>query len=93
MRGAGEGTERFDLTFTRLWLVLVLGLFVVAGLDAVRFGWAPLPGWTVGPGFGPLALASVPIGWSAWHNTLRAELPGYAEFARHTRYRLLPGIW
>jgi len=25
--------------------------------------------------------------------TLRAELPGYAEYARHTRYRLLPGVW
>jgi protein-S-isoprenylcysteine O-methyltransferase Ste14 len=25
--------------------------------------------------------------------TLRAELPGYAEFARRVRYRLLPAIW
>jgi protein-S-isoprenylcysteine O-methyltransferase Ste14 len=25
--------------------------------------------------------------------TLRAELPGYAEFAERTRYRLLPGVW
>ncbi len=25
--------------------------------------------------------------------TLRRELPGYAEFATRTRYRLLPGIW
>lgn len=25
--------------------------------------------------------------------TLRNELPGYEEFARRTRYRLLPGIW
>ncbi len=25
--------------------------------------------------------------------TLRAELPGYADFARHTRFRLIPGIW
>ena len=25
--------------------------------------------------------------------TLRNELPGYAEYARNTRYRLLPGIW
>jgi protein-S-isoprenylcysteine O-methyltransferase Ste14 len=24
---------------------------------------------------------------------LQAELPGYAEYARRTRYRLLPGIW
>jgi protein-S-isoprenylcysteine O-methyltransferase Ste14 len=25
--------------------------------------------------------------------TLRAELPGYAEFAQQTRYRLIPGVW
>ena len=25
--------------------------------------------------------------------TLQAELPGYADYARHTRYRLLPGVW
>ena len=25
--------------------------------------------------------------------TLRAELPGYVEYASRTRYRLLPGIW
>jgi protein-S-isoprenylcysteine O-methyltransferase Ste14 len=25
--------------------------------------------------------------------TLHAELPGYAEYACHTPYRLLPGVW
>jgi protein-S-isoprenylcysteine O-methyltransferase Ste14 len=25
--------------------------------------------------------------------TLQEELPGYAEYARQTRYRLLPGVW
>jgi protein-S-isoprenylcysteine O-methyltransferase Ste14 len=25
--------------------------------------------------------------------TLQAELPGYAEFAQRTKYRLLPGVW
>lgn len=25
--------------------------------------------------------------------TLRAELPGYTDYARQTRYRLLPGVW
>jgi protein-S-isoprenylcysteine O-methyltransferase Ste14 len=25
--------------------------------------------------------------------TLQAELPGYAEYAQRTRYRLLPGVW
>jgi len=26
-------------------------------------------------------------------HTLQAELPGYTEYARRTRYRLLPGVW
>ncbi len=25
--------------------------------------------------------------------TLQAELPGYTEFAQHTRYRIVPGVW
>jgi len=25
--------------------------------------------------------------------TLQAELPGYAEYAQRTRYRLVPGVW
>jgi protein-S-isoprenylcysteine O-methyltransferase Ste14 len=25
--------------------------------------------------------------------TLQAELDGYKEFASHTRFRLIPGIW
>jgi protein-S-isoprenylcysteine O-methyltransferase Ste14 len=25
--------------------------------------------------------------------TLQAELPGYVDYARQVRYRLLPGIW
>jgi protein-S-isoprenylcysteine O-methyltransferase Ste14 len=25
--------------------------------------------------------------------TLQAELPGYADYARRTRYRLIPGVW
>jgi protein-S-isoprenylcysteine O-methyltransferase Ste14 len=25
--------------------------------------------------------------------TLRAELPGYADYAQHTRHRLIPGVW
>jgi protein-S-isoprenylcysteine O-methyltransferase Ste14 len=33
--------------------------------------------------------------WRTAHEdrTLRRELPGYEEFAAHTLYRLLPGVW
>jgi protein-S-isoprenylcysteine O-methyltransferase Ste14 len=54
----------------------------------------------------PLALASwwalVPAVWASavlilrtsWEDTLlQAELDGYAEYARRTRFRLVPGIW
>lgn len=56
--------------------------------------------------FAPLALGSwwafIPAGISAGlfvlrtaleDRTLRSELPGYAEYARRVRYRLVPGIW
>ena len=26
-------------------------------------------------------------------NTLKAELPGYPEYAARVRYRLVPGLW
>jgi protein-S-isoprenylcysteine O-methyltransferase Ste14 len=54
----------------------------------------------------PLSLASwwalIPAAWASaililrtsWEDALlQAELEGYAEYARHTRFRLLPGIW
>jgi protein-S-isoprenylcysteine O-methyltransferase Ste14 len=135
----------------------------VAGLDAVRFGWAPLPLWAIYPGLVLFAVGASLVTWcasvnphlertvriqtdrehrvitegpyrflrhpmyagvilgnlaaplilgSSWafavafydialftwraaleDRTLRAELPGYAEFAQQTRYRLLPGLW
>jgi len=31
---------------------------------------------------------------TSWEDrTLQAELPGYREYARRVRYRLLPGFW
>ncbi len=63
-------------------------------------------GIIIGYLFGPPAFASwwmaVPtlalVMLFAWRTanedrTLRAELPGYEEYAAQTRYRLLPGIW
>jgi protein-S-isoprenylcysteine O-methyltransferase Ste14 len=53
-----------------------------------------------------LALASwwalIPAAWASlvlivrtkWEDDLlRTELEGYSEYAKHTRYRLLPGLW
>jgi protein-S-isoprenylcysteine O-methyltransferase Ste14 len=54
----------------------------------------------------PLALGSLPAAAAALvglvilvirtaleDRTLQMELPGYADFARQTRYRLIPGVW
>jgi protein-S-isoprenylcysteine O-methyltransferase Ste14 len=43
----------------------------------------------------PAAVASaLLIVRTAWEDRLRhAELPGYADFARRTRFRILPGVW
>ena len=40
-----------------------------------------------------LVVVGIVIRTALEDRTLQAELPGYAEYARQTRYRLLPGIW
>ncbi len=40
-----------------------------------------------------LAVALFVLRTALEDRTLRQELPGYEDFARRTRYRLLPGIW
>ena len=43
----------------------------------------------------PQIIAALMLVWRTAREdkTLQAELPGYAEFAKETRYRLLPGVW
>jgi protein-S-isoprenylcysteine O-methyltransferase Ste14 len=47
--------------------------------------------WGLLPAALALALLIVRTGWE--DGLLRAELSGYADYARRTRYRLLPGLW
>lgn len=47
--------------------------------------------WALIPGF--LASIIIIIRTSLEDRTLQAELPGYADYARQVRFRLLPGIW
>ncbi|RJF68748.1 methyltransferase family protein [Rhodopseudomonas palustris] len=162
-KGFRGDTEPFDRLFYALFLPLIAGMPIVAGLDAGRFGWAPLPDWTALPGIllfvagsalstwallvnthaestvriqrdrahavvqsGPyrfvrhpmylgtligLPAAALMLG-SAWallpaaliialfvwrsareDEALHRELPGYADYAAATRFRLLPGLW
>lgn len=40
-----------------------------------------------------LTISLLVVRTSLEDRTLRAELPGYAEYAHRTRFRLIPGIW
>ena len=42
---------------------------------------------------GGLCAALIILRTALEDRTLRAELTGYADYARRVRYRLLPGIW
>lgn len=157
------GTKSWDTVLIPIYGVLYLGYPVVAGLDAVRYGWSSLPVFWIYPGIllyvigsaltlwvlltnpflettvriqterghhavthGPYAIVRHPmysgsilqylsfplILGSAWSlavslaviavvvirtgledKTLYNELPGYADYTRQTRHRLLPGVW
>jgi protein-S-isoprenylcysteine O-methyltransferase Ste14 len=43
----------------------------------------------------PQGFACLLLVWRTWmeDRTLKAELPGYAEYAEETRYRLVPRLW
>ncbi len=47
--------------------------------------------WALAPAL--LIAALMVVRTALEDRTLQAELPGYAEYARQTRYRLLPGVW
>jgi protein-S-isoprenylcysteine O-methyltransferase Ste14 len=160
---AGAGVERYDRVIAGLYVLLALVTPVVAGLDAVRYGWTSFPWWLFIAGLAILAPAEVFGTWamlvnehfeqfarvqadrdhrvvtsgpyavvrhpgylgailggfalplllgSVWtfvpailaaalfvvrtaleDGMLRRKLPGYEDYARRTRYRLLPGVW
>jgi protein-S-isoprenylcysteine O-methyltransferase Ste14 len=56
-----EGTKGFDWVFAVVFGAALILLQVVAGLDAVRFRWAPLPEWTLWLGVALLALGDIPV--------------------------------
>jgi protein-S-isoprenylcysteine O-methyltransferase Ste14 len=44
-RSIGEGTKPWDRVWLGLFRLMLLGLPIVAGLDAVRYGWTNVPWW------------------------------------------------
>ncbi len=64
-----------------------------AGLLLIMAGWPLLLGSTWS--YWPIAVVIVTliVRTVLEDRTLRRELPGYEEYTKRTRYRLLPGIW
>lgn len=56
-------TKDFDKAFLCAFLPLAIALPAVAGLDAVRFGWFPMPFWTIYPGGGLFLVSTTLITW------------------------------
>ena len=162
-RGIRPDTKPFDRIFYLFFVPLILIYPLLAGMDAVRFSWSPLPWWTIYPGLLLFLIGSAITTWtmvvnafaetsvriqeerghavvihgpyrivrhpmyagtiiglpsgalilgSAWallpaclvvllfvwrtareDHTLRRELSGYEDYAKITRWRLLPQVW
>jgi len=42
----GEGTKTWDKVWSLAYAPVFLSIYVVAGLDAVRYGWSSMPAWS-----------------------------------------------
>lgn len=58
-----KDTKPFDKIFLRLLLAFTIAQPILAGLDAARFHWAPMPSWTGHPGVGLFIVSAVWITW------------------------------
>lgn len=56
--------KRFDKIIVAFCTLFTLALPIIAGLDAVGFGWAPLPFATVYFAGALFLLSMIPIGWT-----------------------------
>ena len=68
----GAGTKRWDVVWLIVFSPLFIGVYVVAGLDAVRYEWSLMPGW-----LWPLGLALFVSG--AWLFTWSMGVNPYFE--------------
>jgi Putative protein-S-isoprenylcysteine methyltransferase len=63
-KGFRQDTKPFDRLFYRLFMPLIAGYPLLAGLDGAHFLWAPLPGWTLYPGIALFVLSSAFGAWT-----------------------------
>lgn len=66
-RGGTPDTKSFEKVIAPFFLLAMVGVPAVAGLDH-RFGWAPLPSWTLWVGVVLVVAGNFPIAWSMAHN-------------------------
>jgi protein-S-isoprenylcysteine O-methyltransferase Ste14 len=82
--GIRKDTKPFDKIFLRLLLSFTFVLPVIAGLDAVRFNWAPMPFWTMYPGIGLIAVSAILITWVMVKNSHAESSVRIQEDRGHT---------
>ncbi|MCP3918442.1 MAG: isoprenylcysteine carboxylmethyltransferase family protein [bacterium] len=75
-RGIGAGTKRWDLFWLAGFRLMLISIVVVAGLDAVRFGWTEMPGWLC-----PLGVALTSFGFALAARSM-AENPHFEPTVR-----------
>ncbi len=59
-----KDTKPFDKVFFRLLLPLSLAQPILAGMDAVRFRWWPLPIWSIYPGIALYIIGMTLVTWT-----------------------------
>jgi protein-S-isoprenylcysteine O-methyltransferase Ste14 len=65
----GQNTKSWDKVILTVYTVLLIGMLVLAGLDAGRFGWAPAPFILQDLGWLGAAFAALLIFWTVSVNT------------------------
>jgi protein-S-isoprenylcysteine O-methyltransferase Ste14 len=63
-RGFRKDTKGFDKVFYALFVPLMVIYPLLAGLDAGRYAWSPLPGWTVPLGIALFVAGSAVTTWA-----------------------------
>ena len=59
----GKGTKAWDKIWLWLFSPVFLSVYVVAGLDTVRFGWSEMPAWLWPPGLALYAAGTALFTW------------------------------
>ena len=64
MRFGAAGTKRWDIVWLTVFSPLFIGIYVVAGLDAMRYEWSSMPVWLWPLGIALFVLGAWLLDWS-----------------------------